>query len=632
MKNKSSLLFSFLRPFSFAACLLLAACAGAPRKAPIVPSPPPAESKKEVAPAPVDTVKEPAPESPALATTEPPAAAASTVDESAGEESRAGKKAKSIEAEAPSGLSLAEKRSVAAPERAVPAASGLQAGFADDNKQFNYFINFLAERAAGVPHFSIPVQERIVFKVSDSAGKPVPNARLAVFAGGRILAEGSTYADGTFLFFPSEHDPGILQYTAEASALGARLRTDVERGGKRQIDVKLPAARPAYTNVPLDILFVLDTTGSMGEEIERLKATIEIIDLNLSSLSSKPRVRFGLVLFRDRGDDYVTRVVALTEDLPAFRRELAAVSADGGGDDPEDLQAALSDAVKEISWDSRGIRLAFIVTDAPPHLDYRDQGYTYVDAVHEARKQGIKFYSVGTGGLDLAGELALRQISQYTAAKFIFLTYGEKGESGGGAPGSVSHHTGANFQTDKLESVIIRFAKEELSNLTEQPLGGEGDYIQATRVPAEQKGETLGKLFDMAIAQVIDYAGIGISAGTPTAALPVAAQAGASATDAEYFTEQLVLALARNRTFSAVERKDLQALMRELELQMSGLADETKAAKLGKLMGAKMLLGSAMFDRGEDYEVFLKLLRVETGEILSVTRMVVDKKLGLSSK
>ena len=127
-----------------------------------------------------------------------------------------------------------------------------------------------------------------------------------------------------------------------------------------------------------------------------------------------------------------------------------------------------------MSWNRNGIRLAFIVTDAPPHLDYGQQ-YTYVEAVHDARSAGIKLFSVGTGGLDLAGEYVLRQISQYSGAKYIFLTYGETGESEGGAPGSVSHHTGANYQTDKLEAIIIRFAKEELANVMGQPLEGEED-------------------------------------------------------------------------------------------------------------------------------------------------------------
>jgi len=511
----------------------------------------------------------------------------------------------------------------------IPAASGLSAGFADDNKQFNYFVNFLAEYSDDVPSIPIPVQERIILKITDQSGKPVPNAAVTVTGGGKPLAEGATYADGTFLFFPSEHEAGLSGYTALVSAEKTKKEVVIERGGRRQVDVELQMQRPSYANVPLDILFVLDTTGSMGEEIDRLKATIDIINLNLGSLSSKPAVRFGLVLYRDREDEYVTGVVPLTADLAKFQRELAMAEADGGGDDPEDLQAALADAMKKISWDPRGIRLAFIITDAAPHLDYADQAYTYVDASRDARRKGIKVFSVGTGGLELDGELVLRQISQYTYARYIFLTYGEGGESEGGAPGSVSHHTGANYQTDKLEAIIIRLAREELAFLTDQPIEEEGDFFQAVKIPTEEKTQTLAKLFDMAISQIIDYASIRIPAAVPTGALPIAPQTDAQKPDAEYFSEQLVLSLARNGTFAAVERKDLQSVLGELELQMSGITDEANAAKVGKVMGAQMLLTGRLFDRADAYEIFLKLLRVETGEILSVTKLVVDKKLGL---
>jgi len=514
---------------------------------------------------------------------------------------------------------------------AAPTASGLQAGFADDNKQFNYFVGFLAEYGSQAPHIEIPVQERIVVNVLDEPGKPVANALVTVGSSAGSLASGKTAADGSFLFFPSEYDAAVASYSVAVSAAGQRKTVTVERGGRREVEVRLSGQRPAYQNVPLDILFILDTTGSMGEEIQRLKTTIELINLNLSSLSSKPRVRFGMVLYKDRGDSYVTQTVPLTGDLPAFQKALGKVRAEGGGDNPEDLQAALREAIQGISWDPNGIRLGFIITDAPPHLDY-GQEFTYLNAVHGAREAGIKLYSVGTGGLPLAGEIVLRQISQYTGARYIFLTYGEKGEASGGVEGSVSHHSGANFQTDKLEAIIIRFAKEELAFLTDQPLEEGDEFIEAHRIDREDREATLAKLFDMAIGQLSDYASITIPKSTPAAALPIVPSDDGLALNAEYFSEQLVLSLSRNKTFSMVERKDLQSVLKEMELQLSGLSDEKNAARLGQLIGATMLVNSRLYVKDDSYEIFLKLLRVETGEILSVTKLVVDRNLGLDTK
>ena len=241
----------------------------------------------------------------------------------------------------------------------------------------------------------------------------------------------------------------------------------VERRGVRHIDVVFDLSRPFYSFVPLDMLFILDTTGSMSEEINQLKATIELINQTLSTLSTSPLVRYGMVLFRDRGDaqtSYLTRVIPLTENLDDFQTELNQVTASGGGDLPEDQEQGLEDAMHEIAWNTDGIRLAWLITDAAFKL-YEDETYRYVNAARDAHKAGIKIFSIGCGGLPVGGEYVLRQISQYTFAKYIFLTYGETGPSEGGSPGSVSHHTGDDFETDKLESIVIHFTEEELSHL-----------------------------------------------------------------------------------------------------------------------------------------------------------------------
>ncbi len=513
----------------------------------------------------------------------------------------------------------------------APAVSGLKAGFADDNRQFNYFLQFLEQYGTQAAHLPIPVEERIVLRAADSDGKPLVNAAVEVYSDtDRLLCRGLTYSDGSFQFFPEEYGPSF-SYRAVVTVNQVPREVQFQREGPREVSIRFDFPRPQVRPIPLDILFILDTTGSMGEEIERLKSTIEIINLNLSSLSTRPQVRFGLVLYRDRGDEYVTRVVPFTADVDNFKVALSRVAAEGGGDDPEDLQAALKEAMG-MDWSRNGVRLAFVITDAPPHLDYGER-YTYVDAVHDARAAGIKIFSVGTGGLNLAGEYVLRQISQYTAAKYIFLTYGERGESEGGAPGSVSHHTGANYQTDKLEAIVIRLAKEELGNVLGQPPEGEEDYFQATRVETEKPGETLDKLFTMAVSQLIDYSSFRLPPDTPASVLPLSPAGPELNLPAEYFTEQLMLSFSRadevRKTFRILERKDLQKVLEELELQLAGLADEKQAARVGELIGAQVLVIGKLYAKGGDYELFLKLLRVETGEVLSVTKAVIDRKLGL---
>ncbi len=509
-------------------------------------------------------------------------------------------------------------------------ASGLRAGYADDNRQFSYFIDFLKKYGPIVAHYPINIEERILLRVKDKNGEFIPNAEIKVYSGKKLLSNGTTFSDGSFLFFPSEYDDEIVNFRSEVTSGQSKKEIFFERNGKREVEVILDTERRIAQNIPFDILFVLDTTGSMGEEINRLKKTIEIIHMNLVSMPLRPVLRFGIVLYKDKYDQYVTKTVPLTDNIDHFRRELKEATPSGGGDGPEDLQSALKAAVKNIRWNRTGIRLVFVITDAPPHLDY-GQVYTYVDAARDSKREGIKIFSVGAGGLNISGEFVLRQISQYTSGRYIFLTYGEQGESEGGRPGSVSHHTGGNFKADKLETIIIGFAKEELTNILGEEIADD-DYFVAVKNDDESSGETIKKLFDMAISQLVDYSSYKLAEATPAVVFPVTFRGSAVADNAEYFSEQLALSLSRNKAFNMVERKDLQAIMDETKFQLSGFVSEDEAAEVGGMTGAKVIITGNMYEKRENYELFLKLLRVKTGEVLSITKALINKKLGLACR
>ena len=540
------------------------------------------------------------------------------------------KKDKSEDAKGASGVSDGEAFSEdeskpTSNKQTEKSESGLKAGFADDNKQFNLFINFLEKFKTTAAHIDLNIKERITLTVKDKNGRSIPNADIVILADNKEIATGKTYADGTFLFFPSIY-PEVFTFKAIVSKDTAKNDLALDRQGSRNKEIILDITQTKENDIPLDVVFIMDTTGSMGEEIQRLKNTIEIINLNLAG-ESKNQVQFGMVLYRDKKEAYVTKVIPLTSDLEKFKKELNKVDAAGGGDYPEDLQSALKDSLKEIEWRKNAIRLSFIITDAPPHLDYK-QDYTYVSAMKEARERGIKLFTIGTGGLDINGEYVLRQISQFTSAKYIFLTYGEKGESEGGTAGSVSHHTGENFPTDKLESIVIRFAKEEIQAAKGKPLPSGDEYFSASKISTENKEETLNKLFDKAIAQLVDYSTFSIKPLTTVSVLPFAIEGKTSAKNGEYFAEQLLLGFIRNKTFKVVERKDLQKVLAEWKLNLQAV-DEANAVKVGKLLGVNLLVNSKLYKKDANYEIYIKFINTETGEIQSATKLLVDTKLGL---
>ncbi|MCK5147598.1 carboxypeptidase-like regulatory domain-containing protein [bacterium] len=515
--------------------------------------------------------------------------------------------------------------------RRRPEQSGLRAGFADDNKQYNYYLNFIKKYKEVITFYPVDITERISVYLKDRKGNSIPNANITINSDLGMHCAGKTYSNGSYLFFPSQYEDNISEYIAEVSYQQFKQKFVIKRNDKRIQVFTLDTNKKSPDALPVDILFILDTTGSMGEEINRLKKTIEIINLNLESLSNQSLIRYGMVLYRDRSDEYITKITPFTSNLKQFLGELNNVTVDGGGDTPEALQSALKSAMNDFDWNQDGLRLSFIVTDAPPQL-YADQAYNYTHAMTMAKQNGVKLFSVGTGGLDLQGEFVLRQVSQYTSAKYIFLTYGEVGESEGGKIGSVSHHTGSNYKTENLESIIIKIVKDEIFQFTDKPLEDVEDYFEANKITTEENDTTLSKLFKMSIAQLLDYSSIKIPSKTPTCVLPVVSQNVKNKIDAEYFSQQLLLSSSLHESFHLVERKDFQKILDELQLSMTGLTEETDATRVGKLIGAKLIVAGDLFEKVDHYDVFLRMFFVETGEVLAVTKLQVDKKLGLLKK
>ena len=152
-------------------------------------------------------------------------------------------------------------------------------------------------------------------------------------------------------------------------------------------------------NRALEMVFVLDTTGSMSGLLEGAKQRIWGIVNEVMQSSSKPAVRIGLVAYRDRGDAYVTQVLPLTNDLDKVYSILMDYEAGGGGDEPENVRRALLDGVRRAGWakdSSRVSQILFLVGDAPPHDDYRDEPDTTATAA-EAVQKGLIVNTIQCG-------------------------------------------------------------------------------------------------------------------------------------------------------------------------------------------------------------------------------------------
>ncbi len=150
----------------------------------------------------------------------------------------------------------------------------------------------------------------------------------------------------------------------------------------------------------VDVVFVLDTTGSMSGLIQTAKEKIWSIATTMASAQPTPEIRIGLVAYRDRGDQYVTKLTNLSSDLDSIYATLMDFRADGGGDTPESVNQALHDAVNGMSWTEgrQAYKAIFLVGDAPPHRNYNEIQYPEILAA--AKEMGIVVNTIQSGDMD----------------------------------------------------------------------------------------------------------------------------------------------------------------------------------------------------------------------------------------
>ena len=148
----------------------------------------------------------------------------------------------------------------------------------------------------------------------------------------------------------------------------------------------------------IEVVFVLDTTSSMSGLIQTAKEKIWSIASTMASAQQNPDIKMGLVAFRDRGDTYVTKVLDLSEDLDSMYAQLMDFKAQGGGDGPESVNQALNDAINRVSWsqDDSVYKVAFLIGDAPPHMDYADD-VKFPVTLAQAKSKGIVVNTIQSG-------------------------------------------------------------------------------------------------------------------------------------------------------------------------------------------------------------------------------------------
>ncbi len=343
----------------------------------------------------------------------------------------------------------------------------LTAGSFDDNLEPRFFATFLQKLSQNRQLGDLPGKlrgPRLLLSVKDGAGNPVGNARVQVAAAGGNPVDLLSRSDGRAVVVPSWDDLAAGPWTVTVTPPdGAAAVKETVPAGAERWEVTLPAAQG---KLPLDLDFaiVLDTTGSMGDEIQYLKAEMKGIAQAVHDKFPQVNQRYGLVLYKDDGDEYVTRHFDFTASLDDFRKDLGAQSAGGGGDYPEAVHRGLEDAL-QLRWkEGNAARVLFLIGDAPPHAQHMGRTMT---AVNNLRKKGVSVYPVACSGYDDAAEFVFRGAALVTGAQFLFLTDDSGVGNAHGEPHIPFYHV------QKLDQTMVRMIASELSGKRVEPEKGQ---------------------------------------------------------------------------------------------------------------------------------------------------------------
>ena len=353
-------------------------------------------------------------------------------------------------------------------------AGSLRAGATDDNAHFDAYLRYLDTQGErfGSGAMTLDVRGRQTIQALAPDGSPLPGARVSIVhpETDTLVWTARTQGDGRAPFYPALAVDG---YHAAGSTPAGGWIVQVEKDGVfqsqrwRGLDSELDVTVDATSAPPaVDVCFIIDTTGSMGDEIARVKQTLLSVTEKLRA-DGDVDLRYGAVLYRDIGDEYVTKTHAFTTDIAGFDQALNSIQARGGGDGPESLNQGMAVAVSELSWRPDAARLAFLIADAPPHMDYQDD-VTYGRSALAAIHHGIRIHTVAASGLDDRGSMVFRQVAQLSGGEFIFIEYGSV------AAAAADHGVSAPVGSNNLDDIIYKRIHRELVGW-----GHDGDAISA---------------------------------------------------------------------------------------------------------------------------------------------------------
>lgn len=299
--------------------------------------------------------------------------------------------------------------------------------------------------------------KRYCFKITDANNQPLINCTIKLKKDGAIVWESKTDNHGKAelwnqLFIENQTDEllsATLSYSNNTVQLDTVLPFSIDTN-----KVIYPISSIAPTQV--DIHFMVDATGSMGDELEYLKVELQDVIQRINSENPNLNFRYGSVFYRDSDDEYVTRSSAFNADKTVLIDFIENQIANGGGDFPEAVHTALNETLFNQEWGiNNRASLCFLLLDAPPHNESQ-----IISSINQytqaASKMGIKLIPITASGIDYSTEFLMRSLAVSTNGTYIFIT----GDSGIGGEHLVP--TVGTFEVELLNQLLIRVINEHI--------------------------------------------------------------------------------------------------------------------------------------------------------------------------
>ncbi len=244
------------------------------------------------------------------------------------------------------------------------------------------------------------------------------------------------------------------------AATKSSLQIQLVQNGKK---LRLPTAYPIQEGInhftlagdcqqpkAVDIAFVVDATGSMGDELSYLASELTDVLKRAADTLQGQSLRLATVFYRDHGDEYLTHHADFSEQVGDMVTFLGEQSANGGGDTPEAVEEALAVALHQLSWRKEAAsRLLFLVLDAPPHQEAENvQRLQALTAL--AASSGVRIIPVVCSGMDKSGEYLLRSLALATNGTYTFLT------DHSGIGGKHLEPSTDDYAVEKLNDLLLR--------------------------------------------------------------------------------------------------------------------------------------------------------------------------------